>query len=103
VQFVRAFFLGALSALAAVLLHQSLPPLGMLTGLAITYSAIWYVGRETGKRRYKVVAAIAWGAVIIRAMWLGAGSEILIIADGVGYGIIFLGITTVIIAVLRKI
>jgi hypothetical protein len=36
-------------------------------------------------------------------MWLGAGSEILIIADGVGYGIIFLGITTVIIAVLRKI
>lgn len=101
--YIKALFIGALTALAAILLHQSLPPVGLMAGLALSYSAIWYVGREFGKKRYKVAAAFAWILIVLRATWPGIGFEILIISDGVGYGAIFLGIPTVLIAALRRI
>lgn len=38
---VASLLAGALTAAIAILLHQSLPPLGVIASLALTYSAIW--------------------------------------------------------------
>jgi hypothetical protein len=56
-QILVALFFGLSSGFASVLLHQSLPPFGLILGLLLSYFSIWYVGRYTGKRIYKVFAA----------------------------------------------
>jgi hypothetical protein len=98
-----SIFMGAISALAAILIHQSLQPWGLIIGLLLTFSAIWFVGRETGKKSYKALASVAWFGVIVRAGSYGVGHELLILGDGVGTGLLFLGLATVVLATIKKI
>lgn len=100
---INSILFGAITAIASVLLHQSAPPLGLLLALLLTYLTIWYVGRYTGKKLYKVIASFAWFAVIFRAGNYGVGMELLILGDGVGTGLLFLGLATVVTATVRKI
>ena len=100
---LNSVFFGVVTAIASVLLHQSIPPCGLLISLLLTYFTIWYVGRYTGKKIYKVIASISWFAVIFRAGNYGVGMELLILGDGVGTGLLFLGLATIIAATLRKI
>lgn len=101
-QIVTALFFGVSSAIAAILLHQSLPPLGLILGLTLSYYSIWYVGRYTGKRIYKAVAVFIWIAVIARAGSFGVGQELLIQGDSAGAALLVLGLLSVTAAAARR-
>lgn len=101
-QIFTALFFGVSSAIAAILLHQSLPPLGLILGLTLSYFSIWYVGRNTGKRMYKAVAVFIWIAVIARAGSFGVGQELLIQGDSVGAALLVLGLLSVTAAAARR-
>lgn len=101
-QIATALFFGVSSAVASILLHQSLPPFGLILGLTLSYFSIWYVGRYTGKRMYKVVALFIWIAVIARAGSFGVGQELLIQGDSVGAALLVLGLLSVTAAAARR-
>lgn len=101
-QILTALFFGASSGVAAVLLHQSLPPLGLILGLTLSYFSIWYVGRYTGRRNYKFLAALAWVLIALRAGSFGVGQELLIQGDSIGAALMILGLITVGLAALRR-
>ncbi len=90
-RFIYALFLGAATALLSILIHQTLPPFGVLAALIFTYFAIWLMGRNFGGRRFKVVAAIGWVALMLRAATFGVGQELLVQADVVGSTLLLLG------------
>jgi hypothetical protein len=99
---IFAIFAGAGAAAISILLHQSLPPVGVLTALVISYCAIWLVGRTYGARRFKVAALIGWLAVILKAGSFGVGQELLVQGDGVGSTLLLLGTLVVLAAVAAR-
>ena len=100
--FLLSVLSGAASAAIAILIHQTLPPYGVITGLILTYATIWWTGRRFGSRRYKWGAALGWFLVMSRAATFGAGQELLVQGDGVGTSLLLLGILTLFIAVARR-
>ena len=100
--FVYAIFIGVTTALSATLIHQTLPPIGAIVAIAASYLAIWWVGRFTGKRRYKFFALISWLAVIAKAGSFGVGNELLIQGDNPGSALLALGFIAGIFAVARR-
>jgi hypothetical protein len=90
-QFILALIYGAAAAVIAVLLHQSLPPFGVIASLLVTYLSIWAIGRRYGKRIFKWSAAIGWIAIVTRASTAATGQEHLIHGDGVGSTLLLLG------------
>ena len=93
---------GAVSAIAATLIHQTLPPLGVATALGISYAAIWWTGRYFGKRRYKFAALLGWIFIIAKAGSFGAGHELLIQGDNPGSALLTIGFLLGIIAVFQR-
>lgn len=93
---------GAFAGVIAVLLHQSLPPVGVITSLLFSYISIWIIGRHYGSRRYKWIAAIGWVAVIFRAATFGEGQELLVQGDGVGSTLLLLGTLVVLAAIAAR-
>ena len=90
-KFLLSLFFGAVVALSATLIHQTLPPLGVIIGIFATYIGIWYIGRRFGKRRYKFFALVAWLIVIARAGSFGVGNELLIQGDNQGSSLLMIG------------
>jgi hypothetical protein len=101
-QILIALFFGISSGLAATLLHQSVPPLGLILGLTLSYFSIWYVGRYTGKRIYKILAACAWVVIALRAGTFGVGQDLLIQGDSLGAALMVLGLIVVALADFRR-
>lgn len=101
-KFLYAIALGAATALGATLIHQTLPPFGVSLGIFTTYVMIWWVGRNCGKRRYRVFALAAWFFVIARAGSFGAGQELLIQGDNAGSALLTLGFLAGVAALFRK-
>jgi hypothetical protein len=95
---LKAIFIGAISAIAAILLHQTIPPLGVALGLTATYIGIWSLGRKYGQRKLKVIASLTWLVIVTRAGTFGAGQELLVQGDGVGTALLLLGAATLFIA-----
>jgi hypothetical protein len=93
---IGALIFGAVVGLIGVLLHNSYQPVGILLAL------INFVGQLFGARTFKLIAAIAWLAVALRAGTYGLSNEILIISNL--YGNIFLlgGTLFATIAVFKK-
>lgn len=91
--------IGALTALAAILIHVSLPPYGVALAITGTGSSIWAVGRIVGGRKYKAVASIGWIAVILRAATFGVGNELLVQGDRPGAALVALGTIALITAI----
>ncbi len=100
--FVYAVFIGVATAASATLIHQTLPPIGAIVGIVGSYVAIWWVGRYTGKRRYKFFALISWLAIIAKAGSFGVGNELLIQGDNPGSTLLALGFIAGIFAVARR-
>jgi hypothetical protein len=96
------FLFGAVVAISATLIHQTLPPLGVILGISATYFGIWYIGRRYGKRRYKFLALVGWLMVIARAGSFGIGNELLIQGDNQGSALLMIGFLTGLIAVLPR-
>lgn len=101
-KFLYAIALGAATALGATLIHQTLPPFGVTLGIITTYVMIWWVGRYSGKRRYRIYALAAWFIVIARAGSFGAGQELLIQGDNAGSALLTLGFFAGVAALFRK-
>ncbi|CAN2215673.1 hypothetical protein MCEJIRE27_01097 [Candidatus Nanopelagicaceae bacterium] len=101
-QLFLALIYGAAAGVVSILLHQSLPPFGVIASLVITYLSIWSIGRRYGKRSYKWGAAIGWIAIIIRGSTFGAGQELLLQADGVGSTLLLLGTLVALAAVAAR-
>ena len=94
---------GVFSGVVAVLIHQSLPPFGVIAALLFTYGSIWWVGRHFGSRRSKALAAIGWIAALLRAGTYGTGQELLVQGDGVGSTLLLIGTLVVLTAVAARI
>lgn len=90
-RFIFSLLFGALVAVSATLIHQTLPPFGAIVGIAATFLGIWYLGRRYGNRRYKFYALIAWLLVIARAGSFGTGNELLIQGDSSGSALLMIG------------
>jgi hypothetical protein len=103
VSLIFALLSGAASAVVAILIHQTLPPYGVIAGLVFTYLVLWWIGRFFGSRKYKFFAALGWFLVMARAATFGAGQELLIQGDGAGTSILLLGLLVLFIGVARRI
>jgi hypothetical protein len=103
VKFLYAIALGAATAVGATLIHQTLPPFGVALAIITTHVMVWWIGRYTGKRRYRFYALTAWFAVILRAGSFGTGQELLIQGDSAGSALMTLGVLAGVIALFRKI
>ncbi|CAN2213946.1 hypothetical protein MCEMRE196_01094 [Candidatus Nanopelagicaceae bacterium] len=101
-KFLLALIYGAATGAVAILLHQSIPPFGVIASLLFTYIAIWSIGRRFGSRRYKWWAALAWIAVLLRGATFGAGQELLVQGDGVGSTLLLIGTMIAIAAVAAR-
>ena len=97
-QAILALIAGAFTAVVAVLLHQTLPPLGLIAGLTGTSLSIWWIGRYFGAKRYKRYAVIGWLLVIYQAGTFGTGHELLVQNDGIGSTLLFLGFITAVVS-----
>lgn len=100
---VFSLIFGGLIAIAATLIHQSIPPFGVALAIISTFSAIWWIGRRYGRKRYKFLALFAWLVVIIRAGTFGAGQELLIQGDNAGSALLFMGFLAGLLAALKKV
>lgn len=101
-KFLYSILFGAAIGISSTLIHQTLPPLGVIIGIFATYLGIWYLGRRYGQRRYKFYALIAWAIVIGRAGSFGAGNELLIQGDNQGSALLSIGFIAGFIAILRR-
>lgn len=99
---IGALFFGAVIGFLGVILHNSFEPFGIVLALLTTGIGISFTGQLFGSQKYKLIAAIAWIAVVLRAGTYGVSHEILIISNL--YGNIFLlgGLLVAFIAVVRK-
>jgi hypothetical protein len=102
VRYLLALLSGVATGVISILLHQSLPPLGVIAALAFTYGAIWLVGRRFAARSYKLVAAFGWIVVLLRGSTFGEGQELLVQGDGVGVTLLLLGTLVVLFAVAAR-
>lgn len=81
---IASLLAGAATSAAAVFLHLFLPPFGIALAVLGTFTAIWALGRRFGKRRFKVIATIAWMFIFSRGASFGNGNEIFIQGDSLG-------------------
>jgi len=91
---------GAALGASSVFLHSLYPPIGLVLSIAATCLGIWAVGRLWGKRIYRFIAAAAWVAVVLRALYPGLNQEFLILGNTSGVSLINIGFIAVVIAIL---
>ncbi len=99
---IFSLILGALIAITATLIHQWIPPFGDAIAIISTFTAIWWIGRRYGKKRYKFLALFAWLVLIIRAGTFGAGQELLIQGNNAASALLFIGFLAGLLAALRR-
>jgi hypothetical protein len=98
-KYLFALVAGAVTAAAATLLHLFMPPFGIALAIIGTLTSIWSVGRIYGKRRFKVIAALGWSAIFLRASTFGSGKEIFVQGDNLGNAFFFLSFMALAIAI----
>ena len=94
-----ALVAGAVTGAAATLLHLFMPPFGIALAIIGTLTSIWSVGRIYGKRKFKLIAALGWSAIFLRASTFGAGKEIFVQGDNLGNAFFFLSFLALAIAI----
>lgn len=99
-RFLYSVFFGGALGLSSVLLHASLPPFGLLFSFLATGLGIWSVGRIWGGRALRIMASLAWTAVVLRAGLTGTSDEYLIEANAIGISLINFGFLILVLAVL---
>lgn len=101
-RYLLALLSGAFIGVIAILIHQSVPPFGVIASLIFSYLAIWLIGRTFAARTFKWVAALGWIAVLLRGSTFGEGQELLVQGDGVGSTLLLLGTLIVLFAVAAR-
>lgn len=100
--FLYSVAFGLATGIGATLIHQTLPPIGVTVAIVTTYLMVWWVGRHTGKRRYRLIALAAWFIIVLRAGSFGVGQELLIQGDSQGSALLTIGFFAGIAAIFRK-
>ena len=95
-----AIVIGAGLGAGSVFLHSSLVPFGLIFVLLATLIGIWSIGRLWGGRTLKILAAVAWTFVVLRAGFPGINEEYLLEGSSIGISLINLGFLALIIAIL---
>jgi hypothetical protein len=103
VRYFLALVYGVAIGAVAILLHQSLPPVGVIASLLLSFTSIVPIGRRFGSRSYKWAAAAGWIVIILRGSTFGTGQELLVQGDGVGSSLLIIGTLTVLFAVARRV
>jgi len=98
-KYLFALVAGAVTAAAATLLHLFMPPFGIALAIIGTLTSIWSVGRIYGKRKFKVIAALGWSSIFLRASTFGTGKEIFVQGDNLGNAFFFLSFLALAIAI----
>ncbi len=101
-RYLLALLSGAFTGVIAILIHQSVPPFGVIASLLFSYLAIWLIGRTFAARSFKWIAALGWIAVLLRGSTFGEGQELLVQGDGVGSTLLLLGTLIVLFAVAAR-
>jgi len=99
-KFVYALLFGLALGASSVFLYNLYPPFGLVFSIVATCLGIWAAGRKWGGRSYRLIAAIAWSFVILRASFPGLNQEYLIQGNSLGISLINLGFIAVIISIL---
>ncbi|MFM9151586.1 MAG: DUF6113 family protein [Candidatus Planktophila sp.] len=99
-RYLFSLVVGVLTAAAGVFLHLSYPPAGLILALAGSAATFWSIGRQYGKRRFKVVAFVGWLVVINDATTFGDGGELLVQGDRAGITFLVSALAVVIISIL---
>lgn len=97
---IYAILIGAGLGAGSVFLHSSLVPFGLIFVLFSTLLGIWCIGRMWGGRNLKILAAVSWIFVVLRAGFPGVNQEYLIEGSAVGISLINMGFLALVIAVL---
>lgn len=97
---IYAIAIGAGLGAGSVFLHSSLAPFALIFVLLATLLGIWSIGRMWGGRTLKILAAVAWTVVVLRAGFPGVNKEYLIEGSAVGISLINMGFLVLVIAVL---
>ena len=95
-----AIAIGAGLGAGSVILHSSLVPFGLIFVLLATLVGIWSIGRMWGGRVLKILAAVAWTIVVLRAGFPGINEEYLIEGSAVGISLINMGFLALVIGIL---
>ncbi len=97
-----SLFLGVTFGACSVLLHNAFVPGGLLLSLLGSGVGIWLIGRGWGARKYKLLAALAWFLIVLRAGFLGVGNELLVEGNATGNALVLSGVVMLVIAVAAK-
>ena len=97
---IYAIAIGAGLGAGSVFLHASLVPFGLIFVLLATLVGIWSIGRMWGGRTLKILAAMAWTFVVLRAGFPGVNQEYLIEGSAVGISLINIGFLVLVVGVL---
>jgi len=98
-RYLYSIFFGAFLGFTATIMHNSWQPVGFLLALLVTYLGIKLLGVKFYFRRFKIIAAIAWLLVVIRAGTPGLGDELLIYGNSYGNQFLLFGFIAAFIAV----
>lgn len=90
---------GAVLGAASVLLHAAYLPYGLLFAFLGAAVGVWLLGRMWGSRGYKVISALGWFAIVLRAGALGKGGELLVQGNSAGNALVAGGFVMMIFAI----
>jgi len=97
---IYSLILGLALGASSVFVYSIFPPVGVVLAIFASCIGIWAAGRQWGRRSYKLIAALAWGFVVLRAGFPGINEEYLIQGNAVGTSFINFGFIAVVVAVL---
>ncbi len=99
-RYLLSLLLGLALGASSVFIYSLYPPVGLVFSIAATSLGIWVAGRFWGKRIYRILAAVGWGFVVLRAGFPGINEEYLIQGNSTGVSLINFGFIAVVIAIL---
>lgn len=99
-RYLSSIIFGAFLGFTATILHNAWQPAGLIAALMVTYLGIKLLGIKYYFKRFKLLSAISWLAVVLRGASVGLGDELLIYGNTYGNLFLLLGFLTLIFAVL---
>jgi len=99
-RYLNSILFGAFLGFTATLLHNAWQPVGLIASLVVTYLGIKLLGIKYYYKRFRLLSAISWLAVVLRGSTVGLGDELLIYGNTYGNLFLLLGFITLVLAVL---
>ena len=102
-KWIASLFAGTVLGTASVLLHAAKVPFGLTLSLIGTGTGIWIIGRQFGKRLFKILAGVGWVAIVLNAAAPGVGDELLVQGNFAGSGLVLGGIVVLVMTILIRV